>query len=27
VGEMVKSAWWDAIKYVGQKLAGIFGGS
>jgi hypothetical protein len=27
VGEMVKSAWWDAIKYLGQKLAGIFGGS
>jgi hypothetical protein len=25
VGEMVKSAWWDAIKYVGQKLAGFLG--
>jgi hypothetical protein len=27
LGEMARSAWWDAIKYLGQKLAGFFGGS
>jgi hypothetical protein len=27
VGNTVRSAWWDAIEYVGQKLAGIFGRS
>jgi hypothetical protein len=27
VGNTVRSAWWDAIEYVGQKLTGIFGRS